>query len=75
MMFKSGHDSNNGGYSRLYSAIKTEREKALRLLLIDAGIFPWHIFQTYCRGSSTIKNNGEMDYDVTTLAIIIDLRI
>lgn len=59
---------NNGGYSRLYSAIKTEREKDPELLLIDAGDFSMGtLFQTiFAVEAPQLRIMGKMDYDVTT---------
>ncbi|SDX13235.1 bifunctional metallophosphatase/5'-nucleotidase [Tepidimicrobium xylanilyticum] len=57
-----------GGYARLYSVIKSEREKDPNLLLIDGGDFSMGtLFQTiFSTDSPALRIMGKMGYDVTT---------
>lgn len=57
-----------GGYARLYSVIKSEREKDPELLLVDAGDYSMGtLFQTiFSTDSPALRIMGKMGYDVTT---------
>ncbi len=57
-----------GGYSRLYSAIKAERNKDPESLLIDAGDFSMGtLFQTiFASDAPQLRIMGKMAYEVTT---------
>lgn len=57
-----------GGFSRLYSAIKAEREKDPELLLIDAGDFSMGtLFQTiFTTHAPQLRIMGKMGYEATT---------
>ena len=57
-----------GGYARLYSVIKSEREKDSELLLVDAGDYSMGtLFQTiFSTDSPALRIMGKMGYDVTT---------
>lgn len=57
-----------GGYARLYSAIKSEREKDPKLLLVDAGDFSMGtLFQTiFSSHAPQLRIMGKMGYDFTT---------
>ncbi|WP_438317422.1 bifunctional metallophosphatase/5'-nucleotidase [Sporosarcina sp. FA9] len=58
-----------GGYARLYSAIKEQREKDPDAVLVDAGDFAMGtLFQTiYASDSPGLRMMGQMGYDATTL--------
>lgn len=57
-----------GGYARLYSVIKSEREKDPELLLVDAGDYSMGtLFQTiFSTDSPALRIMGKMGYDATT---------
>ena len=57
-----------GGYARLYSAIKAQREKDPDAVLLDAGDFAMGtLFQTiYATDAPGLRIMGEMGYDATT---------
>ncbi len=57
-----------GGYARLYSAIKGQREKDPNAILVDAGDFAMGtLFQTiYATDAPGLRIMGEMGYDATT---------
>lgn len=57
-----------GGYARLYSAIKEQREKDPSAVLLDAGDFAMGtLFQTiYATDAPGLRIMGEMGYDATT---------
>ena len=57
-----------GGYARLYSAIKEQREKDPNAILVDAGDFAMGtLFQTiYATDAPGLRIMGQMGYDVTT---------
>lgn len=57
-----------GGYARLYSVIKSEREKDPELLLVDVGDYSMGtLFQTiFSTDSPALRIMGKMGYDVTT---------
>lgn len=57
-----------GGYARLYTAIKEEREKDPDLLLLDGGDFSMgSLFQTiFASYSPQLRIMGKMGYDATT---------
>lgn len=65
---EEGRISTVGGYARLYSAIKAEREKDPELLLVDAGDFSMGtLFQTiFAAEAPQLKIMGKMGYDATT---------
>lgn len=67
-LFEDGVTKNLGGYKRLYSAIKREREKDSDLLLLDAGDFSMGtLFQTiFTTESPALRMLGIMGYDATT---------
>lgn len=64
-----GEKENIGGYSRLSSAIKEEREKDNELLLVDAGDYSMGtLYQTiYETHSPSLRLMGIMGYDAVTL--------
>lgn len=57
-----------GGYARLQTAIRQQREKDPDLLLVDAGDFSMGtLFQTiFSSHAPGLRMLGQMDYDVTT---------
>ncbi len=57
-----------GGFSRLYSAIKAEREKDPELLLVDGGDFSMGtLFQTvFAKEAPQLRVMGKMGYHATT---------
>lgn len=67
-IFEDGSIKNVGGYGRLYSAIKRERNKDPDLLLVDAGDYSMGtLFQTiFTSDSPALRVMGKMGYDATT---------
>lgn len=65
---KEEKTSTVGGYARLYSAIKNEREKDPELILVDAGDYAMGtLFQTiYASDAPGLRLMGQMGFDVTT---------
>lgn len=65
---EDGETKNVGGYARLYSAIKHEREKDPESLLVDAGDYSMGtLFQTInTYDAPELRMMGQMGYDVTT---------
>ncbi|NLC65952.1 MAG: bifunctional metallophosphatase/5'-nucleotidase [Clostridium sp.] len=68
-MMKDDKLESRGGFARLSSAIKEERDKDPDLLLVDAGDYSMGtlyqtIFETH---SPTLRLMGKMGYDATTL--------
>ena len=66
--YEDGVTKNVGGYARLYSAIKNERNKDPELLLVDAGDYAMGtLFQTiFTSDSPGLRMMGIMGYDATT---------
>lgn len=69
MVEQKGQVLELGGYARLQSAIKAEREKNPDLVLLDAGDFSMGtLFQSiYSSDAPELRIMGQMGYDVVTL--------
>lgn len=67
-VLKGNKITNVGGFSRIYSAIKAEREKDPELLLVDGGDFSMGtLFQTiFAEEAPQLRIMGKMGYHATT---------